>query len=66
MVHWRTSEDKYEGWSVGRGQCEAREKFRVQVIESLEFFPPKPILEQLVELSWEWDNHIGLLERDSW
>lgn len=51
MSHWRTSEDKYDDWSESRGQCEAREKFRVQVIENLEFFPPKPILEQLVELS---------------
>lgn len=51
MSHWRTSEDKYDGWSESRGQCEAREKFRVQVIENLEFFPPKPILEQLAELS---------------
>lgn len=66
MIHWRTNEDKYEGWSEGRRQCGTREKFRVQVIENLEFFSPKPILEDFVELNWEWDDHIGFLERDPW
>lgn len=50
---------KCEGWGEGG----AGEKFRVQVMENLEIFP-KPILEPLVELSWEWDDYIGLLVRD--
>lgn len=47
----------------GRGEGGAAGKFRVQVMESLEI-SPNSILEPLVELSWEWDDHIGLLVRD--
>ena len=40
------------------------EKFRVQFMQNLEFFS-ELILEPVTDLSWEWDDHIGLFRKRS-
>ena len=60
----RCAEQSVRGGVMMGDKDEAGEKFRVQFMENLEFFS-ELILEPVTDLSWEWDDHIGLFRKRS-